>query len=81
MRWILSLPPMQTIVISYMSILSLRPEAHEVYHIERRLAERDRSVTVHSRSSMDLFELGSSWNARSTAHEYRGRAATGDRAR
>lgn len=52
------------------------PITHQVYHIEQRPTERGRSVIVHSRSSTDLFEPDSSWDARSAVHEYGGGAAT-----
>ncbi|KAG6373549.1 Alpha/Beta hydrolase protein [Boletus reticuloceps] len=62
----------ETIVISYVFVDRI---THQVYHFEQRPAERGRSVIVHSRSSANLFERGSSWNARSAVHEYGGGAA------
>ncbi|KAF8120381.1 hypothetical protein EV363DRAFT_1190602 [Boletus edulis] len=63
----------ETIVISYVFVD--RGIVHQVCHIEQRPTERGRSVIVHSRSSVNIFERGSSWNARSAVHEYGGGAA------
>lgn len=57
------------------SYLFVDPVTQRVYHIERRPTEGGRSVIVDTCSSTDLFKPGSSWNARSTVHEYGGGAA------
>ncbi|EGN97422.1 hypothetical protein SERLA73DRAFT_184126 [Serpula lacrymans var. lacrymans S7.3] len=44
-----------------------------VYHIERRPAEKGRSVIVNTRTKEDVFD--ERWDARSAVHEYGGGAA------
>ncbi|KAF9221075.1 hypothetical protein BS17DRAFT_819974 [Gyrodon lividus] len=51
------------------------PITQRVYHIERRPAERGRSVIGDTCSSTNLPKPDSPWNARSTVHEYGGGAA------